>query len=1078
MKNSYKVKVFMLFGALTSLLSGLNTLNAQNVLVNGKVTDYETGEGIPGVTVLGMSSSGIGAVTDIDGAYSLNLPADITVLKFSYVGYISQEVEIGNRSNIDVVMQLDMQELNEVVVTALGISRKKESLGYAVTEVDGDELARVKTINAVNGLSGKVAGVDISQPNTGAGGSSKVIIRGNSKISGTNQPLYVIDGVPMDNSNFGEASEWGGQDLGDGISSVNPDDIASISVLKGPAAAALYGSRAGNGVVMITTKKWKKGDSNKFGIDYSTYFTAEQVVGQYGDVQKVYGQGINTPPRDQGEATGMWSWGKKLDPNLGFVQFDGQIRDYGIKPDNINSFFRTGTTLQNSIAFSGGNEISNFRFSASDMRMQDIVPNSDLRRNTFSVTGSTKMWDRFTVESKITYTHEDVDNRPYLGYSGANVALPLMQLPMNFDQQWLKESKVDASDKYVYWNSDSRIINPYFSLYNMENNSDRNRVQGYLSLTYDLTKWLNLRVKSGGDTYSYKYYNYSPLSTPLQEAGEMGELNSRTTEVNSEFLLTASKEKGDFDGSISIGGNARKYETYLTNVLGRGEVARGVVSINNYSDFTITKLNPRGAVNSLYAFANIGYKMFAFLDVTARKDWDSTLPESNNSVLYPSFTGSFVFTSAFDIESKLLSYGKLRASYAEVGNGTDPYGLERSFYSYPYTQSGATFSTESGSVIPNPDLVAALTKGYEFGLDLRLLNYRASLDLTYYNQSTFNEIVQLPISLASGGRSYQLINAGEINNQGWEAMLNVTPVQTDNIEWEATFNYSRNRNSIVKLHPDATTQEIARASWISSFIRAEEGGSYGDIVGYDFKRSPDGQPLMDENGLPIKSDEQVVLGNGQFDWIGGITNRITYKGVTLKAHIDIKYGADLLSMTNLKLHQIGRHINTIEGREGWALSENERLSQGTAISEWEATGGYLAKGVVAVPLVDDQGANVLDEEGNQIINYEKNSVYVNPVDYYSRLANSAILTPYVYDASYAKLREVSLSYALPPSVLKSLGFVKGATVSFVARNVFTIWSNVPNIDPESTYSISNGQGYEYGSLPQRRSLGFNLNFKF
>lgn len=1058
------------------LLSAVCSAYGQSREVKGSVTDSDGGT-LPGVTIL--SEDGVGTVSDIDGAFSISLDAGVKTLKFSYVGFLTQEVDISNRTVVDISLEPDTEMLEDVVVvTALGISRKKESLGYAVTELDGEELAEVKSLNAVNSLSGKVAGVDISQPNTGAGGSSKVIIRGNSKISGTNQPLYVIDGVPMDNGSLGEAGQYGGQDLGDGISSVNPDDIESISVLKGPAAAALYGSRAGNGVIMITTKKWKENGGNKFDVGFSSYFTADQVVGQYDDVQRIYGQGGGTPPKNQGDATFMNSWGAKLDPNLEFVQFDGQIRDYGIKPDNIKSFFRTGTTLQNSVNFSGGNEFANFRFSASDVRMEDIVPNSGLRRNTFNLHGSMKMWDKLDLDTKITYTNENVDNRPYLGYSGANSALPLMQLPANIDQNWLREGRVDDNGDYIYWNSSTRIINPYYSLYNMKNESDKNRVQGYMALTYHFTDWLDLRVKSGLDTYSYKYYNYAPKTTPTQEDGQMTELNARTTELNSEFLLTATKTFGYFDGSLSLGGNSRQYESSTTNVLGKGELASGIVSINNYNEFTMTKQNPRLEINSFYAFLNLGYKNFAFIDVTARQDWNSTLPADNNSVLYPSFTGSLVLSEALDIKSKLLSYAKLRASYAEVGNGTEPYGLQRSFYGFPYALDGVSFTTQSGNLIPNKDLRASLTKGYEFGIDAKLLNWRVGLDVTYYNQTTHDEIVQLPISLSSGGRDYMLVNAGEINNKGWEAMLNIVPIKTSNLRWDLTFNYSRNRNSIVKLHESAKTQEIARADWVSSFIRAEEGGSYGDIMGYDFKRMEDGTPIVGANGMPIRSDEQIVIGNGQYKWIGGITNKVSYKGFTLRAHIDARFGADILSMTNMKLTQWGNHVQTLEGREGWSQSELERNKAGIDLNSWDATGGYLMAGKVEIPAVDTNNNPIVDENGNQVYDYVDNTTYVDPRLYWGQVANSAITAPFVYDASYVKLREVSLSYTLPNDLLKNSKFIKGATISAIGRNLWLIWSSVPNIDPESTYSISNGQGYEYGSLPQRRSLGFNIKLNF
>ncbi|MCK5824883.1 MAG: SusC/RagA family TonB-linked outer membrane protein [Ichthyobacteriaceae bacterium] len=1053
---------------------------AQEIEISGVVMSDDE-ETMPGVSIIVLGTTK-GATTDFDGNYTIKASKGET-LQYSFIGYANKVVTVEGNTTIDVVLNVDSEILDDVVVTALGISRKEESLGYAVSKVGGSELAEVKSINAVNSLSGKVAGVDIQQGNTGAGGSSKVTIRGNSKITGSNQPLYVIDGVPMDNGSMGQAGQYGGQDLGDGISSINPDDIETMSVLKGPAAAALYGTRASNGVILITTKSWKKGSGTKFNVDFSSNFTVDNIVGQYEDVQYVYGQGIKTPPKDIGDATGMWSWGAKMDPNLEFMSFDGTLRDYGVKEDNIKSFFRTGTSFQNTVSFSGGNEQANFRFSASDVRMNDIVPNSGLHRNSFNLRGTMKMTDKFSLDTKINYTLEDVDNRPYLGFSGANTALALIGLPASFDQSWLENSRVDDAGNYVIWNAASRIINPYFSLYEMANNSKKNRTMGYLALTYDFTDWLNLRVKSGLDTYSYLYYNYSPISTPLAEWGEMRELNARTTETNTEFLLSANKQISDnWNLSGSVGGNIMSYENYTTDVLGKGQVARELLSINNYKEFSLLHQNPRKQINSLYAFANTGYKDFLYFDVTARNDWSSTLPEKNNSYFYPSVTSAFVLTNAFeDLKTNFLSYAKVRGSYAEVGGDTDPYNLSRTYSNYAFQFNSNSLTTEATTVRPNKDLKPSRTKGFEVGLDAKFLNWRVGMDVTYYNQSTFDEIVRLPISSASK-YDYAYINAGEINNSGVELMINFVPIKTDDLRWDLTINMARNVNKVVKLHDEAKVQELSRADWIGSYIQAEEGGKYGDIVGYDFKRVEGGQfdgkiivKGKDETkpeeystwGQPIVSDEQQVLGNGQYDFTSGITNTISYKGFTIRALLDMKFGADILSMTNLKLHQYGTHVNTLEGREEWAASEKKRLEGGFTPSEWTPTGGYL---------VDAVYENGLDAAGN--IQYKENKVYVDPRDYYANIANKQIMSPYIYDVSYVKLREMSLSYSFQGDQLKALKYFKGATLSLIGRNIWLIWTNVPNIDPESTYSISNGQGYEYGSLPQRRSYGVNLNLNF
>ena len=1050
--------------ALYALIFIPGSMYAQEMEVTGKVTFAEDNSPIPGVTVVIVGTTN-GTITDFDGNYSLKAKKG-DKLQFSFIGYKTKIVEVGANTIINVSMEVESKEIDEVIVAALGISRKEKALGYSVTQVDGKEFKEVKELNVVNSLAGKVAGVEVRQGNTGVGGSSKVLIRGNSTFGGSNQPLYVIDGVPIDNKNLGSAGQWGGIDLGDGVSSINPDDIESMSVLKGPAAAALYGSRASNGVILITTKKWKKG-SNKFNIEFNSSTTVDAIANnQYDDIQRIYGQGITTPPKDISEATNMWSWGGKMDPNLEFISFDGTYRDYGVKENNINSFFQVGYTTQNTLAFSGGNEETNFRFSATDVHNSDIVPNSGLSRQNFDIKGTMLMWKKLTLDAKMTYSHEDVDNRPYLGYSGANVARALMTLPASFDQIWLKDSRVDQYGNYQSWNSNSLIINPYYSLYNMENNSKKNRVLGYVSLKYDFTDWLNLKIKSGIDTYQYVYYNYAPKTTPNQELGEMRYLNANTTEINSEFLLSFSKKVGEnFSVDASVGGNLMQYDNKTTDMLGKDEVFSDITSINNYKEYSLVYNNPRKQINSLYAFVNLGYKDFLYLDVTGRNDWSSTLPDGHNSYFYPSFSGSWIVTNSFgSIKSKAISFIKLRASYAEVGGDTDPYNLYRTYYSFPYSLNGIDFSTESGDVRPNPELKPSRTKGYEFGTSIKFLDWRVGLDFTYYNQSTFDEIIRLPISNASS-YPYAFINAGEINNKGYEILLHVVPVKAKDVRWDITVNWARNINKVVKLHEKAKVQELARAEWVSSYIQAKEGGTYGDIVGYAFKRNDNGDVIYGANGLPLRTDEQVVIGNGQYKWTGGLSSTLNVKGIGLRAVFDMKWGADVLSMTNMKMYQYGTHVNTLEGREGWAKSEEERIAAGVPVDQWVATGGYLGQGVF----------NTGTEESPV---WETNNVYVNPKDYYSYLTNNQIMEPYIYDASYLKLRELSLSYTFAGQRIKKSKVISSIGLSLVARNLWLVWSNLPNVDPESTYSISNGQGYEYGSLPYRRNFGFNLNVKF
>lgn len=1075
-----KVAVASLTQTLDKLLNPLKigyTIEGKHVVLSKKAATQstakvtktaivldETGEPLMGASVIEKGTTN-GVITDIDGLFTLSVPAN-ALLEVNFLGYLPQEIEAGDLDKV-VRLEVDAIALGDVVVTALGISRSEKALGYSVSKVDGSELQEVININAVNGLSGKVAGVDIQQANTGVGGSSKVTIRGVSSITGSSQPLYVVDGVPIDNGNLGDADEWGGIDMGDGISSINPNDIESMSVLKGPAAAALYGSRAGNGVILITTKKFNTAQESNFSAEFYSNTSFDQVMSQYQDVQTTYGQGIGTAPKDLVDATYMWSWGEKLDPNLQFTSFDGSLKDYGVKSNNVLDFFVTGVNTQNTVVLSGGNELANVSFSASNTTMSDIVPNSNLSRNSFNLRGYMRMWDKLVVDAKINYSMEDVLNRPYLGYSGANTALALLGLPANIDQSWLYDSKTNEDGEYQYWNSQTRIINPYYALYDMKNESRKDRVMGYASLTYEFTDWLNLKVKSGLDSYTYTYYNYSPRTTPLAETGEYRDVFANTTEINSEFLLVAQKQFNErWYVSGSFGGNIMYYENSTRDIYASDEVDTDRIALNNYTEYSATYSNPHKQINSLYAFVNIGYRNYLYVDVTARNDWSSTLPTENCSYFYPSVTASYILTEHLPaLKTKTMPFAKIRASYAEVGGDTDPYALSRSYTNYPYTIDGVQLSTESSSVIPNPSLKSSRSMGYEFGLDTKFLNWRVGVDLTYYNQTTVDDIIKLPVSSASG-YSYAYINAGEINNNGWELGVDLYPVKTKDWLWNVRVNVAQNNNKIVKLHENAQVQEIASASWISSTIIATEGGSYGDILGYDFKRNDDGEIVLDENGLPQRSDEQVVLGNGQYKYTGGITSTLNYKGFSMKMLFDFKIGAEILSMTNMKLYQYGAHSGTIEGREGWAQSEADRVAQGVEESAWIATGGYLADGV----LVDKT-----DEDGN--VTYMDNNIYVDPKDYWSYVANNQILSPFVYDASYIKLREVSVSYTFSKEMLEKLKYVQSLTLSLTARNLYVL-SEVPNIDPESTYSVSNGQGYEYGSLPQRSSYGFNVNLKF
>ncbi|SHK77053.1 TonB-linked outer membrane protein, SusC/RagA family [Reichenbachiella agariperforans] len=1048
---------------LVVLLLALNYAQAQ-VVISGTVADGANGSPLPGVTVLMDGKTG-GTVTDFDGNFKLNAEEG-DVLIFSFIGYLSQRVTVGSQTIIDVELAEDSKQLDEVVVTALGIERETKSLGYSVSQVDGDNLSRAKEVNVVNSLSGKVAGVDVNLSGAGPTGSSSVTIRGKASLGGSNEPLYVIDGVPMDNRSQGEgAGQWGGYDLGDGVSSLNSDDIESVSVLKGPSAAALYGSRASNGVILITTKKGRK--RNGIGVEFTSNATFEKVSARFDDYQTVYGQGRDgqIPDVDDAQNTTQSAWGAKMDPNLTIPIYNGQLKPYGVVEDNILDFFRTGSTFTNTVALTGGSEIANMRVSVSDMRNKDIIPGSEMARNTFLVNGSLKLADRLTITSKVNYIRESATNRPALSDNPNNVGLSLIGLAPSFDQKWLSEDYKDDEDRYVDWNGGNIYrINPYWSTREISNESSRDRIIGYLQVDYRLTDWLNLNLRGGTDFYQSRFTNFSPVSTPTLETGSLTEQSRFNREDNYQAMLEVHKDfNGGFSLSSYVGGNIMTYNAETFNQAGTGIILEDVQTIQNFLQVNNGYSNVRKQINSLFGAVQLGYKDTYFLDATLRNDWSSSLDPDYNSYMYPSLSGSFVFSNLLE-SSKFLSFGKLRASYAEVGGDTEPYRLSQNYGVKDFSLLGKPLGELSGVELAKVDLKPTRTYSYEVGADIRFFQDRLRLDAAYYYQLTRDQILTLNIP-ATSGYDIAVINAGEILNQGVEIQMAATPIQVGDFQWNVTVNFAKNVNSIPVLHPESDTYLLSNARWANAAIVATEGGKYGDIVGKKWLRDPDGNIVHNAAGLPVLDDEagQQVLGNGQYEFTTGIINDFSYKGFTLRALIDYKSGADVYSMSSGLAYANGTSKETLEGRDAWYASEEARLAAGvTDIAAWTPTGGYVGKGVKNTGTAD-----------NPV--YETNDIPTNPQNYWGSLYTQSPEL-FIYDASYVKLRELVIGYSFPKKWLGNI--LTAGSISFVGRNLWLIYSNVPNVDPESGYNNSNGQGFEYGSIPSRRSYGVNLSLKF
>ena len=995
-----------------------------------------------------------GVVTDLNGKFSLNVKPGATLI-ISFVGYKQQEVKAGNVP-LNIVLEEDSKMLGEVVVTALGIKRERKALGYGVAEVQGEALTKAKETNVINSMAGRVPGLVVTQTAGGASGSSRVILRGSTEMTGNNQPLYVIDGVPLDNTNFGSAGTYGGFDLGDGISSVNPDDIESMSVLKGPAASALYGSRASHGVILITTKKANK---DKISVEYNGTMTFDTQLAKWDDVQQIYGMGSNgTYPINAVSNTNM-SWGAKADGTNMLKYFDGVERHYLIVPDNTSQFFRTGFTATNSAIIGVNNGKTGIRFTYTDMRNKDIVPKTHMSRDIFNLRANTTA-GKFDLDFSANYTREDVKNRPALGDSKSNIGKNLMTLATTYDQEWLKTYQ-DANGEYSNWNGmDPYNVNPYWDVYKNSNNSKKDQFRFNGKVVWNITQHLKIQGTAGAELNWFTFEDYKAPTTPGYESGYLQNNNFRNRMYNFELLALYNNSWGDFDFNATLGGNLYKVNNQTIVTTAKDMKIRDVVALMSFNEVSVEPYSYRKQINSVYGAVNLGWKHMLYFDATLRGDQSSTLPISNNMYIYPSFSGSFVFSELLKLGDK-LPYGKVRMSWAQVGSDTDPYQLGLVYTKSKFAYPGYTIGYISNGTIPNKDLKPTKTNSFEMGLELKFLKNRIGLDFTYYSQLSKNQIMGMASSSTSG-YGYRLINAGEIENKGVEIALNTRPIQTKDFSWDLNFNFSKNSNKVKKLVDDMDMFELEKATWLDVQVAAKVGENFGSIVGPDFQRNENGDILIDPStGLPMYDKSNHVLGNASWDWTGGVYTNFSYKNISLSAVFDVKVGADLYSMSARAAHETGKSMATLEGREAWYKSEEARQAAGYAKDspDWIPTGGFIAPGVI------DNGDGT----------YRENDIVINPEKYWMSVCRNAP-SMFIYDNSYVKCREITLSYTLPKAWLKNV--VDGLTISFVARNPFIVWKNIPNIDPDSNYNNTTGMGMEYGSLPSRKSYGFNVNVKF
>jgi TonB-linked SusC/RagA family outer membrane protein len=1022
----------------------------QATKITGTVTDGK--EPVIGASVR-VKGTTTGTVTDLNGQFTLDVKPG-TELLVSYVGF--KDVTVKAANGMTILLEEESTALSEVVVTALGIKRDRKALGYGVSEVKGEELTKAKETNVINSLSGKVAGLVVQNTAGGAAGSTRVLLRGNTEIAGNNQPLYVIDGVPLDNTNFGSAGTEGGYDLGDGISAINPDDIENMTVLKGPAASALYGSRASHGVILITTKKAEK---DKISLEYNGSLTIDTQLAKWDDIQEVYGMGYSGAYSPSATSGTNSSWGAKAD-NLNVRYFDGETRPFYMYPNNASDFFRTGLTTQNTAILSINSGKTGIRFSVTDMRNKDILPNTHMSRDNFNLRVNTSAGP-VDLDFTANYTREDVKNRPALGDSQSNVGKNLMTLAGTYNQAWLKNYQTSEGE-YANWNgNDQYNKNPYWDLYKNENTTAKDVLRFTAKAIWNITDHLKLQGTVGTDMNFMTFEDYIARTTPGKLAGQLQSQKFNNRTLNAELLALYNNTFGDFDINATLGGNIFKVSNKTDIFTGMDQQMKDVVAIMNYAEQSIQQNTYKKQINSIFGSASVGYLHTYYLEATLRGDKSSTLPVNNNTYLYPSFSGSIVF-SEWIKNKKLINYGKIRASWAQVGSDTDPYQLALTYSTAKYSYgNGKVIGMINNDVQPNKDLKPTRTNSFELGLEMKFFNGRLGLDMTYYNQLSKDQIIRLATSSTSG-YNYHLVNAGEIENKGIEIALNGRVFQYKDFAWDAGVNFSKNINKVKSLVDGMNYFEIEKATWCGVSVGAEVGENYGSIIGKDFKRTADGQVIINgTTGLPEVSETTHTLGNASWDWTGGFYSTFSYKNFRLSAGFDVKVGADIFSMSMRSAYATGKASGTLEGREEWYRSEENRKAANMTLDEWRAAGkceGYVVPGVI------DNGDGT----------YRQNDIPVNPETYWKTASENAP-SMFIYDNSYIKCREITFGYTVPEKWLGKV--VKSLSVSFVARNPFIVWKRIPNIDPDSGYNTS-GLGLEYGSLPSRRSYGFNVNVKF
>lgn len=1044
---------------------------AQTRNIRGTVLDANDRMPVIGASVVVADDSGktlTGASTDIDGKFSIDIPQGTDVVTVSFLGYETEKVNVAGKSDVRVLLSPATEELDAIVVTALGMTREAKSLNYARQEVNTALMDDVKSGDLISGLSGKIAGVQIT-PAGVSNGTSRIVIRGTSSLTENSMPVFVIDGMVIENQpgdeSFSIDGGSGTLDMGNPAADINPDDIETIEVLKGPNAAALYGSRAANGVVLITTKKATAMD--RVRVSYNGNLQFER-ISQLLEYQNGWGTGENnfklenstyTLPQD-GTRTNetlpdlsgyndkagakLRSWGAPLwdQPIYGH---DGLLTTHSAHPENVKDFYSTGYKLSNSVAVDGGSRQNNFRVSFTNVIGNSVVHGiNQSNKNTVSARLFNTVAKWLTLDTKVTYSREEVKNRQYMNGSDRNPIYAFVTLPRDLSIETLKHYKDENGHEMIPIGE--RGYNPYWNIYENTNSDVRSRVTASENIEITIIPQLKLIGRAGIDTYSWNGTEFSNLGARSDVDGGMENWNSDYLSMEYNGIIKYDQKWKNFSVSALVGGSIYYRTSEKRTQAVNSILVAGFENISNSGEYpTVTQTISRKRINSVYGSASFGFKNWLFVDFTARNDWSSTLPIDKCSYFYPSVGGSFVFSDAFHIDPSIISFGKFRASLAFAGSDTSPYRTGQTF-SYSGLYNGQPLQSVS-TTLNNPDLLPEQTRSFETGLELKFLNNRLGVDFTFYRSDSYNLITSVALSTSSG-YSRRYLNAGHIRNHGFEVILTGNPVSTRNFKWNMTLNWAKNNSLVKKVSDENSKVTILTSSNVT--VNLEEGRPYGIMRGRVWKTDELGRKLVDDSGKPIVSDNMQEMGCVEPKWTGSFINSFNIFGVSVNFQIDARIGGVLYSGTWNRATTAGVVAATYEGREEYYLS-SVILGEDTE----RATHGFKWK------------EDVYYENGTKC---EK---YVNP-----RYQFGSWDSRCVFDASYIKLREVAVGYSIPSRVLKDTP-LSAVKVSLVGRNLAILYQNTPKgIDPEAAVSSGNAQGVEYGGMPPVTTFGFDVKISF